>query len=334
MVFRVELSDELTVLVYEKGTVSKTRIGKAVIPVGHWASGNVFTEDFSLEHDHKAAGTIHVTGQLRRPDGRPIGSPMMEMKNITLKFGGVTALSNISFNILEGEIRAIIGPNGAGKSSMLNVINGFYHPQEGTITLRGEKRTKMKPYDAAASGIARTFQNIELFEQATVLQNLLVGRHHRTSRNPFTSFAFLPAVKNAEIEHRRKVEDIIDLLELAQYRDERIADLSYGARKNVELARALCAEPTMLLLDEPAGGVNLTMLGHLKERLKTYNREHGTTFVVIEHNMDILAEADSLIDMGPEAGSDGGSIVSQGTPEQVSKSKQSWLLPSCPRLFV
>ena len=179
----------------------------------------------------------------------------LSVRNLSIMFGGVHAVEDVSFDVEPGEVFAIIGPNGAGKSTIFNLISRLYEPSNGTIHYGDHDLLKLSPHNIVRTGIARTFQNIELFEQSTVLQNLLVGRHSHMSRNIFTNLAFLPSVKNSELQHRRKVEDIIDLLELAQYRDERIADLSYGARKNVELARALCAEPTLLLLDEPASGL-------------------------------------------------------------------------------
>ena len=163
-------------------------------------------------------------------------SKTLSVRNLSIEFGGVHAVEDVSFDVEPGEVFAIIGPNGAGKSTIFNLISRLYEPTAGSIHYGDQDLLDLKAHEVVHTGITRTFQNIELFEQSTVLQNLLVGRHSRMHTNPFASFVFTPGVKRAELEHRRKVEDIIDLLEIAQYRDERIADLSYGARKNVELA--------------------------------------------------------------------------------------------------
>jgi branched-chain amino acid transport system ATP-binding protein len=204
-----------------------------------------------------------------------------------------------------------------GKSTIFNLISRLYEPSAGSIHYGEHDLLQLPAHKVVQTGIARTFQNIELFEQATVLQNLLVGRHHRTSRNPFTSFAFLPAVKKSEIEHRRKVEDIIDLLELAQYRDERIADLSYGARKNVELARALCAEPTMLLLDEPASGLNNEETDDVGFWLEDIKHDLGVTLVMVEHDMGLVGQvADRVMAVND------GRLLAIGTPDEVRENAE------------
>ena len=241
----------------------------------------------------------------------------LSVRNLSIMFGGVHAVENVSFDVEPGEVFAIIGPNGAGKSTIFNLISRFYEPSAGSIHYGEHDLLQLPAHKVVQTGIARTFQNIELFEQATVLQNLLVGRHHRTSRNPFTSFIFLPAVKKAEIEHRRKVEDIIDLLELAQYRDERIADLSYGARKNVELARALCAEPTMLLLDEPASGLNNEETDDVGFWLEDIKHDLGVTLVMVEHDMGLVGQvADRVMAIND------GRLLTIGTPDEVRENAE------------
>jgi branched-chain amino acid transport system ATP-binding protein len=232
-------------------------------------------------------------------------------------FGGVHAVEDVSFDVEPGEVFAIIGPNGAGKSTIFNLISRLYEPSAGSIHYGEQNLLQLPAHEVVQTGIARTFQNIELFEQATVLQNLLVGRHHRTRRNPFASFAFLPSVKNAEIEHRRKVEDVIDLLELAQYRDERIADLPYGARKNVELARALCAEPTMLLLDEPASGLNNEETDDVGFWLEDIKHDLGVTLVMVEHDMGLVGQvADRVMAIND------GRLLVIGTPDEVRENTE------------
>ena len=183
-------------------------------------------------------------------DGRTIGGVVMEMKNITLRFGGVKAITDISFDIREGEIRAIIGPNGAGKSSMLNVISGFYVPQEGEVWYKGRKRPPMKPYEVAQQGIARTFQNIALFEGMTVLDNVMTGRIRQMQAGLLSQALWRGKAEREEIENRAQVEKIIDFLEIQHIRKTPVGRLPYGLKKRVELARALAAEPSILLLDE------------------------------------------------------------------------------------
>jgi branched-chain amino acid transport system ATP-binding protein len=236
----------------------------------------------------------------------------LSVRNLSIMFGGVHAVEDVSFVVEPGEVFAIIGPNGAGKSTIFNLISRLYEPSNGTIHYGEHDLLKLPAHQVVKTGIARTFQNIELFEQATVLQNLLVGRHSHMSKNVFANFAFLPGVKKSELEHRRKVEDVIDLLEIAQYRDERIADLSYGARKNVELARALCAEPTLLLLDEPASGLNNEETDDVGFWLEDIKHDLGVTLVMVEHDMNLVSSvADRVMAIND------GRLITIGTPEEV-----------------
>ncbi|MFT6457817.1 MAG: branched-chain amino acid transport system ATP-binding protein, partial [Pseudophaeobacter arcticus] len=190
-------------------------------------------------------------------DGRTIGGVVMEMKNITLRFGGVVAIKDISFDIREGEIRAIIGPNGAGKSSMLNVISGFYVPQEGTVEFHGKPRPQMRPYEVAQQGIARTFQNIALFEGMSVLDNVMTGRLNHMKTNLLQQALWKGKAEKEETANREVVEKVIDFLEIQHIRKTPVSRLPYGLKKRVELARALAAEPKLLLLDEPMAGMNV-----------------------------------------------------------------------------
>jgi len=236
----------------------------------------------------------------------------LSVRNLSIEFGGVHAVEDVSFDVEPGEVFAIIGPNGAGKSTIFNLISRLYEPTAGSIHYGDRDLLKLPAHRVVKSGIARTFQNIELFEQATVLQNLLVGRHSHMQINPFSNFLFTPGVKKSEIEHRRKVEDIIDLLELAQYRDERISDLSYGARKNVELARALCAEPTLLLLDEPASGLNNEETDDVSFWLEDIKHDLGVTLVMVEHDMKLVGQvADRVMAIND------GKLLTIGTPDEV-----------------
>jgi branched-chain amino acid transport system ATP-binding protein len=236
----------------------------------------------------------------------------LSVRNLSIMFGGVHAVEDVSFDVNSGEVFAIIGPNGAGKSTIFNLISRLYEPSAGSIHYGDHDLLKLPAHRVVQTGIARTFQNIELFEQATVLQNLLVGRHNKMSRNPFSNFAFLPGVKKSELEHRRKVEDIIDLLELARYREERIADLPYGARKNVELARALCAEPSLLLLDEPASGLNNEETDDVGFWLEDIKHDLGVTLVMVEHDMNLVGSiADRVMAIND------GRLITIGTPDEV-----------------
>ena len=236
----------------------------------------------------------------------------LKVQDLAIEFGGVHAVDHVSFEVEPGEVFAIIGPNGAGKSTIFNLISRLYEPTSGSIFYGEQDLRKLRANEIVSAGIARTFQNIELFEQATVLQNLLVGRHSHMSRNPFSQFLFLPGVKSHEIEHRRKVEDIIDLLEIAQYRDERIADLPYGARKNVELARALCAEPTILLLDEPASGLNHEETDDMSFWLEDIRHDLGVTLVMVEHDMNLVGRvADRVTAIND------GKVLAIGSPDAV-----------------
>ncbi len=245
-------------------------------------------------------------------DGRRIGGVLMEMKNITLRFGGVEAIKDISFDIREGEIRAIIGPNGAGKSSMLNVISGFYHPQEGEVWFRGERRPSMKPYEVARQGVARTFQNIALFDGMSVLDNIMTGRLTHMKASLLEQAIWWGRAEREEIANREKVEKIIDFLEIQHIRKTPVGRLPYGLKKRVELARALAAEPMLLLLDEPMAGMNVEEKEDMSRFILDVNDEFGTTIVLIEHDMGVVMDlSDRVVVM------DYGKKIGDGTPAEV-----------------
>ena len=243
---------------------------------------------------------------------RRIGDTLLRVEGITLSFGGVRALNDISFEIKEHEILAIIGPNGAGKSSMLNVINGFYHPQEGTITFKGKERKQMRPHVAASQGIARTFQNIALFKGMSTLDNIMTGRVLKMKRNfLWQALYWGPALKE-EIENREFCEKVIDFLEIQAIRKTPVGRLPYGLQKRVELGRALAAEPELLLLDEPMAGINVEEIEDMCRFILDVNDEFGTTIALIEHDMGVVMDiSDRVVVL------DYGSKIADGTPDVV-----------------
>ena len=245
-------------------------------------------------------------------NGRKIGDVILDLQNISLSFGGVKALQNISFNVLEHEVRAIIGPNGAGKSSMLNVINGVYHPQEGEIHFRGQHRRDMDTHDAAAQGIARTFQNIALFKGMSVLDNIMTGRNLKMKANMLQQAFWLGPAQREELEHRAKVEEIIDFLEIQHIRKTPVGRLPYGLQKRVDLARALALEPEILLLDEPMAGMNVEEKQDMCRFILDVNDQFGTTIVLIEHDMGVVMDiSDRVVVL------DYGKKIGDGTPDEV-----------------
>jgi branched-chain amino acid transport system ATP-binding protein len=251
---------------------------------------------------------------MRAPAGSDgaVTEALLSVENVSLAFGGVKALADVSFDVRKGEIRAIIGPNGAGKTSMLNVVNGFYHPQEGRITFKGKTRSRMRPYEAARGGIARTFQNVALFRGMTTLDNIMAGRTLKMHRGLFWQILrFGPALAE-EVAHRRKVEEIIDFLEIPQIRKIPVGRLPYGLQKRVELGRALAMEPELLLLDEPMAGMNLEEKEDMSRYILDVNNHYGTTIALIEHDMGVVMDlSDRVVVL------EYGRKIADGTPDQV-----------------
>ena len=241
-------------------------------------------------------------------------STLLEVENITLRFGGVTAINDVSFSVEDHELFAIIGPNGAGKTSIFNTISQVYRPQEGDIRFEGSSIMGTRPDHVAEMGIARTFQNIELFPQMTVVDNLLTGRHVRMKQNWFDGMRWVGKAKQEEMENRRRVEDIIDFLEIQEWRKHPVALLPYGFQKRVELGRALAMEPELLLLDEPVAGMNLEETEDMARFILDIRRELGIAMIMVEHDMGLVMDiADRIMVL------DFGEKISEGTPEFVQK---------------
>jgi branched-chain amino acid transport system ATP-binding protein len=248
----------------------------------------------------------------RAGEARFLNRVLLEVSGITLRFGGVTALTDVSFDICEGEIRAIIGPNGAGKSSMLNVINGFYRAQEGTITYKGRTYRHMRPHQAASQGIGRTFQNIALFRGMSTLDNLMTGRILKMRASFLEQAIYLGRARREELAHREFVERIIDFLEIEAIRHTPVGQLPYGMQKRVELGRALAMQPELLLLDEPMAGMNLEEKEDMCRFVLDVNEEFGTTIALIEHDMSVVMDiSDRVVVL------DYGKLLADGTPDQV-----------------
>ncbi|MGA1232556.1 MAG: ABC transporter ATP-binding protein [Lutimaribacter sp.] len=237
---------------------------------------------------------------------------LLTLENVTLKFGGLTAVNNLSMQVEEGQVFALVGPNGAGKSTVFNLISRFYTPVSGKISFAGTDLLGLAPDEVPSLGIARTFQNIELFDQATVLENLLVGRHRHRSTNLVQQMFHTPAVRSEERAHREAVEEVIDFLDLQPYRNSRIAGLPYGVRKVVEVGRALASKPRLLLLDEPASGLSVEETQNMRWWIDDIRCQMGITVLMVEHDMGLVSKVcDKVLALAD------GAMLAQGTPAEV-----------------
>ena len=246
------------------------------------------------------------------------GQPLLEVDGLGLRFGGVQALTDVSLRVLQGEIHAVIGPNGAGKSSLLNCVSGLYRPQQGRILLHQASGPVpllgRAPHRIARLGVARSFQNIELFKHLSVLDNLMLGRHHRMSSALVPALLWYGPARRQEIAHRELVEEVIDLLELQAVRHKPVGSLAYGYAKRVELGRALCMQPTVLLLDEPMAGMNAEEKEDMARYVLDVNEHAGVTVVLIEHDMDVVMDISARVTV-----LDFGRLIAAGSPEQVRR---------------
>jgi branched-chain amino acid transport system ATP-binding protein len=242
------------------------------------------------------------------------GDSQLVVEGVSKRFGGVVAVQDVSLEVPRGAIVSIIGPNGAGKTSLLNMISGFYKPDTGRVVLEGHDITQKKPSDIAALGIARTFQNIALFSGLTVLDNLMLGRHVRMKSGVLASVIYWGMAQKEDIAHRAACEEIIDFLKLQDLRKQPTAALAYGLRKRVELGRALAVEPSVLLLDEPMGGMNQDEKEDMARYILDVNQERGVTVVLIEHDMGVVMDiSDHVVVL------DRGRRIAAGTPEEVQR---------------
>ncbi len=241
-----------------------------------------------------------------------MSSVLLSTRDLSLSFGGLHAVRDVTFEVEENEVFSIIGPNGAGKTSIFNLISRLYDADSGNIEFEGESISQIPPHKIAQLGIARTFQNSELFEHETVLKNMLIGRHVHRKTNLISELLFLPGVAKQELQFREIVEDVIDLLDLQTYRDQVIGNLPYGIKKMVEVARALCIQPKLLLLDEPSSGLNAEETEDVAFWIEDINQDYGTTIIMVEHDMNLVSRASTRVMALAD-----GAVLAVGSPEEI-----------------
>jgi branched-chain amino acid transport system ATP-binding protein len=298
-------------IAYSLGTVRVGAAAQTRDAIRQHAGREMFRANIFETRDQ----AVFAVGEMRKRQevlGTVTTESFLKVENIHLSFGGVRSLIGVGFHVNRGEISSIIGPNGAGKSSMLNVINGVYHPQVGSVTFMGTTRQHVEPHQAAEQGIARTFQNIALFKGMTVLDNLMTGRNLKMKTSFLQQALYWGPAKREELEHRGKVEEIIDFLEINAIRKTPVGRLPYGLQKRVELGRALAAEPVLLLLDEPMAGMNVEEKGDMARFILDANDEWGTTIVLIEHDMGVVMDISNYVVV-----LDHGEKIAEGTPDEV-----------------
>ena len=243
-----------------------------------------------------------------------MSEPLLQIRNLSVQFGGLRAVNDVSFDVMKGEVFTLIGPNGAGKTTVFNLISRIYAATYGDIVFEGRSIARVAPHRVAALGIARTFQNIELFENASVLQNLLIGHHAHSGTGFWSNLLFTPAAMRSELAARRDAEDVIDLLSLHHYRDARVAGLPFGVRKCVELARALCMKPKLLLLDEPSSGLNVEETDDIAWWIEDIKDELGSTVLMVEHDMRLVSRvSDRVLALNQ------GEVLALGSPQEVQR---------------
>ena len=255
----------------------------------------------------------------------PVGEPLLEISDVSLRFGGIHALSDVSITVLQGHVHSVIGPNGAGKSSLLNCTSGLYRPQNGRIALhtrdeQGVSAThdlaRLRPHRVARLGVARSFQNIELFGHLTVLENLMLGRHIHMRHHLLPAMAWFGPARRQEVAHREFVEEVIDLLQLQAHRHQPVGSLAYGIQKRVELGRALCVEPALLLLDEPMAGMNAEEKEDMARYILDVHELRGVTVLLIEHDMGVVMDISDRVSV-----LDFGKLIGDGTPDEVRENQ-------------
>ncbi len=275
---------------------------------------SVTDKAFEIDKPNKTAFSKQMETQEKVSE--VVNEQILSVENVSLSFGGVQAIDDVSFNIKKGDIQAIIGPNGAGKTSMLNVINGFYHPQKGTITFKGNPRKRMRPHVAATQGIARTFQNVALFKGMTTLDNIMSGRTLKMKRGLLWQMLHWGPAAWEEYQNRKFVEEIMDFLAIQHIRRTPVGRLPYGLQKRVELGRALAMEPELLLLDEPMAGMNLEEKEDMSRFIIDVNEQFGTTIALIEHDMSVVMDlSNSIVVL------DYGRKIGDGTPEEIQNNQ-------------